>query len=294
MSAKYEVICELGRGAMGIVYRAKQVDLDREVALKVLPVETKDGHILQRFKREVRIACGLSHPHIVHIYDGGELDGRPFYAMEIVQGEELAHVIARGPQSFADVVRWAEQGADALAYIHAQQLSHRDLKPGNLMINEARDLIVMDFGLAKDPTGTLLTEEGAVVGTPRYIAPEGYRGAEPGQPQDVYALALCLHEALIGASWDGSKSVPELARRVLDGPPPTLAGRPEVPAWFVEIEARALVKDPAQRLTAAQYRDFLKRRGRGVVSRATRVSGPLTRPGAVTDGAGRTDRKSVV
>ncbi|MBI4865075.1 MAG: serine/threonine protein kinase, partial [Candidatus Riflebacteria bacterium] len=224
--------------------------------------------------------------HIVRVLDSGELDGHPYYTMEIVSGKNLSQVIAdQGPQALDDVIRWMVQAADALDYIHRQRLCHRDVKLQNLMVDDAGNVVVMDFGLARAEAGTLLTRTGQIMGTPRYFSPEALTGKEAAPPQDVYALALCTHELLIGRAWVQYSSYPELMQAIFAGRPPTLATvRPAVPTWLIDLQEATIVKDPTRRPTAAAYRDALRNRSFGRTARR--------RPETV-GGAGRRSSVSV-
>jgi serine/threonine-protein kinase len=268
---RYRILSELGRGGMGVVYRAVHVDLDREVALKLLPPQAAASEeLLHRFHREVRLVGALSHPNIVRVFDSGETEGKHFYTMEIISGSDLHRLVnERGALPFDEAVSYLVQASDALAYVHARGLCHRDIKPHNIMVDDRRHVTLMDFGLAKDTTGTVLTRTGEMLGTPRFLAPEALQGLPATPAQDVYALALCAHELLSGGPWCAAATFPELASAILSMPAPGLADvRPDVPGWFLDLQARALAKDPGTRPAAADYRDGLAS-GRALAERAT-------------------------
>jgi serine/threonine-protein kinase len=198
----YELIEEIGRGGMGVVFRARQVSLDREVAVKMIsrgPLASDQERV--RFQAEARAVAQLDHPGIVPVYDVGELDSRLFFSMKLIEGETLSQRISRGPLAAEEAVGLLVQVCRAVDYAHQNGLLHRDLKPSNILIDDSGQAHVMDFGLAKriDDTGEL-TRSGAVLGTPAYMAPEqaaGHRG-EVSAASDVYSLGSVLYSALTG------------------------------------------------------------------------------------------------
>ena len=198
----YELIEEIGRGGMGVVFRARQLSLDREVALKMIsrgPLASEQERV--RFQVEAKSVAQLDHPAIVPVYDVGELEGRPFFSMKLIEGETLSQRIARGPLSGETAVELMVQVCRAVDYAHQNGLLHRDLKPSNILIDSSGQAHVMDFGLAKriDDTG-VLTRTGAILGTPAYMAPEqaaGDRG-DVSPASDVYSLGSVLYSALTG------------------------------------------------------------------------------------------------
>jgi len=244
----------LGEGAMGRVYRARDVHLDRPVALKLLGARTLgDPTFLERFQREAKLAAQLNHPNIATIYAFGKVDGEPYIAMELVEGETLAEVLARGPLPVAQVRKFGRQAASALAAAHARGIVHRDIKTSNLMVTPDGDLKVMDFGVARRSGDTQLTMEGGLVGTANIMAPEIVRGEGAGPEADLFSLGCVLYEALAGRSAFVGDDAMAVLFQVVNKEPPSLAElRPETPADLVEIVHGLLRKTPAERLGPAR------------------------------------------
>jgi len=253
----YEIFAEIGRGGMGVVYRARQLSLDREVALKVLLVPDDDPALLERMHREAQITARLAHPRIVSIFDAGHVGSFFFFAMELVPGEDLHRLVLRqGPLS-AD---WAEQyllqAADALSHAHAAGMVHRDIKPSNLMIGPA-GLKLLDLGLARragvSHEGSL-TQAGAFMGTPDYIAPEQANDARRADARsDLYSLGCTFFFALTGKTpFAGETPLAKLLQHHTGQVPSPLVHRPDLPTHLVAILARLMAKDPADRFPNAE------------------------------------------
>ena len=244
----FRVIGEIGRGGMGVVYRALDLKLKREVALKLLPASLHtDVERLRRFEREARLAAALNHPNIVTVFEVGEWESRPFIATEFIQGETLAEVLTRGPLSTAEAVRVGRQILAALAVAHQAGIVHRDLKPANVMIRTDRNVKVLDFGLAhlaptaerrapEEETATQ-TVAGLVMGTPGYMAPEQWEGRPADTRSDVYAFGCVLYEMLTG-------------RRV------KLERKPVPSRALEKIVGRCLEADPERRWQSAAGLDI--------------------------------------
>jgi len=223
---EYELLGEIGRGGMGIVYRARQRSLSRLVAVKVLrPGGLLFGQSLRRFRREARSLARLRHPHIVSIHDVGEADGHVWYTMDLIEGRSLAQLLEEGPLGVARATRLVKQVAGAIAYVHAHGIVHRDLKPANVLVDESGDAVVTDFGLALElGQADGLTLTGQVLGTPAYMSPEQARGDTEaiGEATDVYALGVLLYECLTGRRPFAGTSPAEQVYAVIhrDPPPP--------------------------------------------------------------------------
>ncbi|PYP75410.1 MAG: hypothetical protein DMD35_21460, partial [Gemmatimonadetes bacterium] len=199
LAGRYVIERQLGRGGMATVYLATDVRHQRPVAVKVLRQEVASALNVKRFLREIRIACGLVHPHILPLHDSGESDGRIFFAMPYVEGETLHRRIRReGRLSVDEAVRLTREVADALGYAHEHGIVHRDIKPENILLSGGH-AVVADFGISR-ATGDTLTDLGVVVGTPQYMSPEQASGQHVlGPPSDIYSLACVLFTMLIGA-----------------------------------------------------------------------------------------------
>jgi YVTN family beta-propeller protein len=250
----YQVDFLLGRGGMGAVYRARDADLGRTVALKVLAPEfAGNERFRERFLRESRLAASLDHPHIVPIFRAGEADGVLFLAMRYVEGTDLSRLVEEeGPLDPGRVVALVEQAASALDAAHEQGLVHRDVKPSNMLIARSggrEHCYLADFGLTKR-TGSIsgLTATRQVVGTLNYIAPEQIRGGETDARADVYSLACVLHECLTAEPpFERATDVAVLWAHVHEEPPLITSRRPELPKAVDPVLARGLAKEPGDR-----------------------------------------------
>ena len=231
LAQRYRIVSVLGRGGMGEVYRANDLLLAQTVALKFLPAPwTSDEATLARFRNEVRIARQISHPNVCRVYDIGEADGSTYLSMEYVDGEDLASLlrrIGRLPQDKA--LEIARQLCAGLAAAHDKGVVHRDLKPGNIMLDGQGQLRITDFGLA----GVAAEVKDIRSGTPGYMAPEQRSGLEVTSRSDIYALGVVLHEVFTGRSPSADSTHPDLA--------------PEVD----RVIRRCLAEDPAKRPASA-------------------------------------------
>src|SRR5262245_17489693 len=263
----YEIVSPLGAGGMGEVYRARDRRLDRFVAIKVLPEHlAADPDLRERFEREARAVSSLNHPHICTLHDIGEQDGVSFLVMELLEGEPLGDRLARGRLPIDEALRYATQIADALDKAHRHAIVHRDLKPGNIMITKAGAKL-LDFGLAKSsrplitratqtagamtatPTLTApLTQQGSIVGTLQYMAPEQLEGHDADAPTDEYAFGALLYEMVSGRrAFEGRSQVSIIAAIVDHDPPPLSSLQPVTPPLLDHLVKTCLVKDPDER-----------------------------------------------
>jgi DNA-binding SARP family transcriptional activator len=265
---RYTLVREVGRGLVAMVYLARDRKLDRDVALKLLRPELAASTDGKRFLREIRILATLHHPHILPLYDSGLLtsgpgEGRPYYVMPFVAGETLRERIARDVQLPLDTaVRFAREIAGALDYAHRQQVIHRDIKPGNILLDSDHALVA-DFGIARAldaAAGEHLTRSGISLGTPAYMSPEqGLPEAPVDGRADLYGLGCVLYEMLAGEPpFTGASVASVLARHQADQVPPLRTVRPDVPARIAEAVHRALAKRPADRfVTGAEFASAL-------------------------------------
>ena len=254
---RYLILERIGAGGMGVVFRAVDRRLGREVALKKLPDGLRDHPTLaELFLREARAAAMLNHPHIVTLFDADEEDGHFFITMELLAGSPLAALVARhGRLSARDTVLMGRQIADGLAYAHERRVVHRDIKPGNLFYTTERRIKIMDFGLAKMIEDLRRTAT-VVGGTPYYMAPEQGAGGEVGTPADVYAFGITLFELLTGRVpfRDG-----DVAYDHRHTPPPDPRGdAPDVSEGLARLILEMLEKDPAARPDAVQVSESLE------------------------------------
>jgi serine/threonine-protein kinase len=254
---RFEIIAELGRGGMAVVYKARQTDLDRIVALKILPPElTSDQSYVARFRQEARSAARLEHPHIMPIYEVGEVAGYHYIAMKFIQGRTLKQLLQQ--EGVLPVKRAAHilaQVGEALDYAHRQGIIHRDIKPSNVMITDDGWIYLTDFGLARGigSSSSGLTIAGTVMGTPEYMSPEQAQGLpNVGPPTDIYALGVMLYELLTGAfPFKAETPMAMLAARLVHAPIPPRDIRGDLPPAVEDVIMRALARKPEARFASA-------------------------------------------
>ncbi|MGW8883763.1 serine/threonine-protein kinase [Streptomyces sp. NPDC055749] len=285
--AGYLVESEIGRGGMAVVYRAKDLRLDRTVALKLLAPElARNDTFRQRFTHESRVAAAIDHPHIVPVFEAGETDGLLYIAMRFVAGQDLRVLIdRRGPLPVTTAVRIASQVASALDAAHDHDLVHRDVKPGNILVAAGTDsdhpehVYLTDFGLTKKSLSlTGFTTVGQFVGTLDYVAPEQISGRPVDGRCDVYSLACVVQETLTGAPpFRRDDDMALLWAHQYDPPPPLSEERPGLPAALDGVLAKALAKSPDDRYDSClQFVAALRAAAAGV--------GPDTHPPTRVDG----------
>lgn len=254
---KYELLEELGRGGMGVVFKARQKDLDRVVALKMI----LSGHFVGpehrlRFQAEARAAAGLRHPSIVSVYEAGEYQGQPYFAMEYVEGSSLAQRLAEGPMEPHAAAAMLREIAAAADYLHRHGILHRDIKPGNILLDPTGRPTLTDFGLAKLLGGdSQQTRSGMIVGTPAYMSPEQAAGKldEVGPASDIYSLGAVLYEMLTGRPPFKADSALDVLVQVLEQEPASPRSlRRRVPVALELICLRCLEKHPQRRYATAQ------------------------------------------
>jgi serine/threonine protein kinase len=248
--AGFRIESVLGRGGMSVVYIAEQIRLGRRVALKVLTTELAwDEQFRERFVRESHIAAAIDHPNIIPIYDAGEAEGLLYIAMRFVQGPDLKEILKRGNVGLGRTIFLVEQLASALDSAHTHSLVHRDVKPGNILLEESTDHVYLtDFGVAKQTTARGLTSTGHFLGTVDYAAPEQIEGGPVDARTDVYALGCVLYECLTGSPPFSQGTEHAVLHAHLVDPPPSLSRvRPDLPLAFDGVIATAMAKDPDER-----------------------------------------------
>ena len=259
----YKVIEKIGQGGMGVVYRAEDTNLNREVAIKVLPEQfTKDPQRLARFEREAKLLASLNHPNIAAIYGLEEADGVRFLALELVEGETLADLLTKGPVPVKKTLELCRQIAEGVEAAHEKGVIHRDLKPANVKVTPEGKVKILDFGLAKAFEGETpvtdisqsptLTEEmtraGVILGTAAYMSPEQARGEEVDKRTDIFAFGCVLYELLTGRRTFGGKTVTDTLAKILEGVPDWKAVPETVPSRIQDLLEDCLEKSPDDRL----------------------------------------------
>jgi len=250
LSKEYQITDLLGRGGMSLVYLAQEVDLNRQVAIKVLPLQFLQGPAsAERFEREAKIAASLDHPHIVPIFRVGATSTFLWYTMKRIRGRSFEQIIVeRGALPLPEVLGVVEQVASALQYAHRHGVVHRDVKPANVMIEDSGWALVCDFGVARAFGSVSLTQTGASLGTPRYMSPEQFEGQPVDGRCDQYSLAILMWEALTGGVPFTGDSIGELIRKHLLEPPPRLSEvKPEIPIAVSNAVYKAMSKKPGER-----------------------------------------------
>jgi serine/threonine-protein kinase len=257
LAGEYSLVRELGRGGMGVVYLARDVQLDRDVAIKVLPTHlAHSAAARERFVREARTAAGLSHPHIVPIHRVGEVAGFVFFVMSYVEGETLGERLrTRGPLPPADAARVLREVAWALAYAHGRGIVHRDVKPDNILLEAGTDrALVTDFGIAhggKDAGAEI--EPGKIIGTAHFMSPEQAASQAVDGRSDIYSLGVVGYLALSGRLPFESSTLPALlVRQPTEAPPTVMRAAPGLPPALAATIDRCLARDPADRFADAE------------------------------------------
>ncbi|MEO6221942.1 MAG: protein kinase, partial [Vicinamibacterales bacterium] len=285
---QYQPMEKIGSGGMGDVIKAKDLKLNRMVALKFLRVEQSDPSRRQRFVQEAQAASALNHPNIITIHDIISEDGADIMVMEMVSGKSLDALIPRGGLRVSQIIKYSSQVADALAAAHGAGIIHRDLKPGNIMVTDRDHVKLLDFGLAKlapgafgeDPDATNLTPltvQGTIVGTLCYMSPEQAQGLPSDARADIFSFGAVLYEMATGnRAFTGANSISTLTSVLRDEPRRVLEITPDVPEVLSEVIHRCLKKDPDSRFqTMAEVRDALIRLRQLAESGVLFVQSPL-------------------
>jgi serine/threonine-protein kinase len=259
----YSILQKLAKGGMGVVYKARQNSVDRIVAIKVLSsLLTDDASFVKRFMNEAKSVAKLSHPNIISVFDAGEAEGLYYFAMEFIEGQTIADIVEKnGPMPEDQVRKILLQIAEALRYIHAQGMIHRDIKPENIMVDKKGVVKIGDFGLAKMPTNSGLTDPGSVMGTPRYISPEQAQGEKTLDIRsDLYSLGATIYFMLTGqAPYDGPTSVAIVLKHMNEPIPNVRQVRGDVTESMALLVEKLMQKKPIDRLqNPAQLISVLK------------------------------------
>jgi tRNA A-37 threonylcarbamoyl transferase component Bud32 len=261
---KYRIVDQLGRGATGIVYRAVDTTLGREVALKILDPSLTDAAVLERFRAEATVLASLNHPGIATIYDLFRSEKDLLLVMELVRGETLEHLCDRvGPLAPDRASYLVELILSALEHAHRAGVVHRDVKPANVMVTELGGIKIMDFGVARTRGTEHVPAEGYLIGTPAYMPPEQILGETVDGRADLYSVGVLYYRLLTGAlPFTAKTSVDMFQQQIAMDPPPLREHRADLPEWCQEIVTRALAKSASNRFaSAAAFRDALARAG---------------------------------
>ena len=255
LGGRYELLARVGGGGMALVYKARDLLLNRFVAVKVLRQQfTHDDDFVKRFRREAQAAASLSHPNIVSIYDVGQVDDTHYIVMEFVDGANLNEIIReRAPLQAEEAVRIAVEICDALEHAHHNQIIHRDIKPHNILIGNNGRVKVTDFGIARAVTSSTITQTGSVIGSVHYFSPEHAKGVATGEKSDLYSLGIVLYQMLTGRLPFLGESPISVALKHLQEPfeQPRLVN-PYIPQSVENIILRAMRKNPQERYQSAK------------------------------------------
>lgn len=250
----YEIIELIGRGGMASVYKAYQPGVERHVAVKVLPAAMAGQETFaQRFLREARVVAQLQHPYILPVFDFGQAEGVSYLVMPYIQSGALADRLQGGPMSMTFIRRVARQMGEALDYAHSQGLLHRDIKPGNILMDQGGNCMLADFGIAKlYEAGTKLTRTGGILGTPAYMSPEQARGETLDHRSDIYALGVILYHMATGqVPFTGDSPISVALQHATKPVPPPRSRNPALSAHVEQVLVQALAKDPDRRFQKA-------------------------------------------
>lgn len=276
MVSGYEIDCELGRGGMGVVYKAVQVNLGRTVALKMILAGHAQGEERSRFMREAEDVARFQHPNIVQIYEVGEAEGRPYFSLEYVEGGNLEDKLGRKPLAWRPAAELLAVLARAIHAAHARGIVHRDLKPANILLSSDQTPKITDFGIAKRLDADKQTQTGKILGTPCYMAPEQALGRsdQVGPATDIYALGAILYDALTGRPpFEADNTLDTLMQAVTREPIPPKVLQPGIPRDLEVICLKCLEKKPERRYASAmELAEDLERLLRGEPIHARPIS----------------------
>ena len=264
MLGPYRIVHQIGQGGMASVYKAYQPSMDRNVAIKVLPSQLAESpEFTARFQQEARIIARLEHPHILPVFDYGESDGITYFVMRYLEAGTLKSKMEAGPLSWDEIDRLFTQLADALGYAHSQGVVHRDLKPGNALVDEQGNIFLTDFGIAKllESASPRLTQTDAIMGTPAYISPEQAKALPVDQRSDIYSLGIILYEMVTGrVPFTADTPLAVILKHVSDPLPLPSILKPDIPESVEQVILKALAKEPDNRYsTTAEFLAAWKR-----------------------------------
>jgi serine/threonine protein kinase len=256
---QYQIVAPLGEGGMAAVYRAYQPAMERFVAVKVLPRQmASSDEFLSRFRREAKLLAQLQHPHILPVFDYGEVDGYPYIIMPLVHGGTLTELLTKGRLPFSEVRRILIQIGEALGYAHARGMIHRDIKPSNVLIDEQGNCLLSDFGLARMADASAkLTSSGAIMGTPAYMSPEQGTGSTVDRRSDIYSLGIVLYEMVTSrVPYIAETPIAVVFKHIQDPLPPARNFNAALPESIELVLLKALAKSPEDRFQTAE--DFVR------------------------------------
>lgn len=288
---RYEILSELGRGAMGVVYKARDTVLERIVAIKAVNMAVENegmAHFEARFYQEARAAGGLNHQNIVTIYDIGRSGNIAYIAMEYIEGQELRKLLVEGqPLPLPQAVAIAAQVSEGLAFAHERGIVHRDIKPANIMVMADKPVKITDFGIARMRASTELTMTGMMLGSPKYMSPEQALGKRADHRSDVFSLGVILYEMLTGTAPFKGENINAIMYQIVNFAPPTPSAlNREVPAILDYIVAKMLAKPSEERYqSAGDAARELRDCERVLVARETSPRAPHLPPTALSSGA---------
>lgn len=252
---QYEILAVLGKGGMATVYRARQPSIGRDVAIKVIKPELAEtSGVLERFQREAAMIATLSHLHILKVFDYGQQDDMVYLVMELLAGGSLSDLIAKGALPIPAVTRLIEQIGQALDYAHQRGIIHRDLKPQNVLLDDAQNAFLTDFGIAKMiGNSNAMTQTGMVMGTPAYMAPEQWSGGMVDARTDLYAMGIMLFQMLTGnLPYDGDTPFRIMHMHIYEEPPSIVTANPVIPRSIEKVINKAIAKNREDRYESAE------------------------------------------
>ncbi len=254
---RYEILAELGRGAMGVVYKARDPLLDRTVAIKTLNLSLSDKELAEyeaRFYQEAKAMGKVTHPNIISLFDVGRSEDHAYMTMEYLEGQELRQILDSGSRLGMDhIIDIARQAAEGLAYAHEHDVVHRDIKPSNILISKSGQVKIGDFGIARIPSSAVRTMTGMVMGSPQYMSPEQVTGKSVDHRTDIFSLGVVLYEMLTGSPPFNGENVHSIMYQIVNfNPQPPSTVNSAAPEMLDYIVAKALAKDADKRYRSAR------------------------------------------